>query len=116
MDTSLNSEPAQAEQGRAEPKAKPLWLRLSSKGIWLAVLVAVALTISGLRGSKRDKFIEELRAKATAACNQDQACLQRLAARFDTCIEAHLQSSKSGKYNRNYSVDEEQFPACLKAD
>jgi hypothetical protein len=73
------------------------------------------LVVVKAQESKKDDFFEQQHLKSVAWCGGDARCASAAESHWKHCVEDTYESDRSGKHNRNYSIDDTLFRGCLVA-
>jgi hypothetical protein len=80
-----------------------------------AIGIGLAFVIGTMQDAKKNDWFEEQHKKSVAWCAGDAACLSSVEAHWKECVEGNYESTKSGKYNRKYSINDDVLKLCLMA-
>jgi len=94
---------------------KKSWVRkIMGWIVSIIILIVVAQFIAGLKSDQKARFVNESRQIAETACSGDATCLAVVKLKFESCLDLHSESHKSGKFGRKYTLHKEEFLSCLK--
>jgi hypothetical protein len=106
----MSEEQQPAEQDTDEKKSG--WV---GKIFTWGIGIAIAVTVVKMQDSKKENWFEEQHKKSIAWCSGDAACTSSVEAHWKECVEDTYESTKSGKYNRKYSINDDALKLCLMA-
>lgn len=110
----MNQETSNEPEKPVVKKKKTIGDRLLTWTINIVLVGGLVYWIIGMRADQKQKFYQGIVDTATLECNKDRVCLDNLKARFKECASGYTSSRKSGKFNKEYSIDKEGFDGCLK--
>jgi len=77
------------------------------------LVVGFVYFIGGLQDEQKNKFLASYKAEQIESCDGNQQCLAGVEANFDDCADANIESHRRGKFNRDYTMDEQYFALCM---
>jgi hypothetical protein len=92
------------------PEKKSGWL---GKIVGWGIAVAIAVFIVNLRGGQKDEWFEQQHQRSVGWCKGDAKCLGVVEQHWKHCVDDNHESTRRGKYNRKYTLDESGYRSCL---